>query len=514
MRRHTKVGLNIVVLGIVGILVYRFAQPWIDATLQKQITDAVNTRGELRVAVDGWVGYFPLCSPVMVQSMRENGYLWRCEDDNADYAGRFAKLKKGTYDFAAATVDSYLLNARELDYPAPIVAVIDESKGGDALVAWQNRLPNIDAIKQVESLKIAYTVNSPSHHLLKAVASHFDVPSVVSKAVAVPSNGSEDALARFLNHQVDAAVLWEPDVNKALSQDGVVKLLSTADTQGLIVDVLLAGQDVLRSQPEVVALVLRNYFKTLLYYRNHQVQWLQDLSAHYRVNEADAQTLLKGVEWSSLSDNARRWYGLDPSNPNSRRLVEAIESAIEILLDAGDFKQNPLVQKDPYRLINSQVLAQLWQNAAFSDLPSMRLNEDGELQFNSLSESQWQQLQPVATLKVRPIVFASGASELEASGIEQIERLMKDLQHYPHFRIEIRGHTGVKGDVQANIQLSERRAQSVLHYLKEHYTLAENRARAVGLGPNAPLKQQPGESDRAYNYRLPRVELVLLEEEL
>jgi outer membrane protein OmpA-like peptidoglycan-associated protein len=404
------------------------------------------------------------------------------------------------------------LNGRALDYPSPIVAVLDESKGGDALVAWGESVPNLDALKNKTSLKVAFTPNSPSHHLLKAVASHFDMPGLRAAAAAVPSEGSEDALQKFLNKSVDAAVLWEPDVSRALAQEGAVRLLSTADTQGLIVDVLLAGRDLVRARPQVLELVLQNYFKTLVYYRREQPQLLKDLIAHYKVSPSQAEILLQGVEWSSLSDNARYWFGLE--SQGRQGLVEAVESALAILIDSGDFQDNPLPERDPFRLINSQALQAIRGNASLADLASTRVSADGKVEFTSLDDNQWQALQPVATLKVRPIVFASGAADMPENGREQVAALVRDLQHYPHFRLEVRGHSGLRGDAEANRVLSQKRADEVLRTLHEEFSLDANRARAVGFGSARPLPQQPGESERAYNYRLPRVELVLLEEEI
>jgi len=52
----------------------------------------------------------------------------------------------------------------------------------------------------------------------------------------------------------------------------------------------------------------------------------------------------------------------------------------------------------------------------------------------------------------------------------------------------------------------------VARYLGVTYNLDLNRLRVVGLGSTLPLPQLPGESERAYGYRLPRVELSLVAE--
>ena len=99
-------------------------------------------------------------------------------------------------------------------------------------------------------------------------------------------------------------------------------------------------------------------------------------------------------------------------------------------------------------------------------------------------------------------------------GKEEIDLIIKNLQHYPNFRIEIRGHTGTRGEAYMNQVLSQERADTVLRYLDITYGIDANRVRAIGLGGTKPLAKLPGESTRAYNYRLPRVEIVLVSEVL
>src|SRR4030095_13910893 len=117
--------------------------------------------------------------------------------------------------------------------PGAIIAVIDESKGGDAIVAWKDKAGSLDALKAAQTPTIAFTPASPSEYLLRATAVHFDVPALRSGKGKwrVEADGSPDALKRFLDHKTDAAVVWEPDVTRALATPGVIKLLSTAATQ-------------------------------------------------------------------------------------------------------------------------------------------------------------------------------------------------------------------------------------------------------------------------------------------
>ena len=99
----------------------------------------------------------------------------------ADYPGRMEKLRSNKYQLAVATVDSYILNGARENFPGVITAVIDESFGGDAMLAWKDQFDNLDALKQATNLKVSLTPDSPSEHLAKAAAVHFDIPALKTR---------------------------------------------------------------------------------------------------------------------------------------------------------------------------------------------------------------------------------------------------------------------------------------------------------------------------------------------
>jgi outer membrane protein OmpA-like peptidoglycan-associated protein len=86
------------------------------------------------------------------------------------------------------------------------------------------------------------------------------------------------------------------------------------------------------------------------------------------------------------------------------------------------------------------------------------------------------------------------------------------VNNYPSYRIEIRGHTGPGSDELANQQLSLERAQAVAQRLIAVHGVDPDRVHAEGRGSSQPPPRKPGESERFFLYRLPRVEFVLLED--
>ncbi len=508
MKTHTKLALILLGLGILAIFVGKIMFTQFQDQKIFDFSDSGASKGKIRIGIDNWIGYFPLCSPVMKSRLYQQGYLLECSEDQGAYAQRMQALNDGVLDMAVATVDSYLLNGANTNYPGTIVAVLDESKGGDALLAWEDKVSTLDDLRKNTSTKIAFTPDSPSDHLLKSVAVHFDITYLKNRQNwPILTNGSEDALQRLLTKEADAAVLWEPDVSKALANDGVHLLLSTEQTRQLIVDVLMAGKKILREKPEVVSILLTEYFHTLKFYRDNNDELINDVQKVTKLKEESIKSLLKGVQWQNLTENAKKWFGTVAINGVPRQeLIETINSSIKIIIDYGTMAQSPLPGNDPYRIISRRFIAEVNQKLGLpGDVVAVEEHE-----FVPITNQQWDNLQRVGKLKIRPVIFASGTDGLTLEDKNQLDIAADTLKHYPDFRILVRGHTSTRGDKTLNKILSQDRAGAVARYLMITHDISAQRMNAKGYGGEQPLPQLAGESRRAYNYRLPRVELVLV----
>ncbi len=510
----------LLLIGVLLLISGKYLRSYLHDRQQRTTSDAVHTKGQVRLAVDNWIGYFPLCSAEMKEEMHRAGYLLECVDDKADYQGRMNALAGGEYEFAVATVDSYLLNGKIHDYPGAIVAVLDESKGGDAIVARRDRVANLDAVRTGGGFRVAFTPNSPSHYLLKAAADHFDLPGLLPgrSDLRLETEGSEKALAKLLAGTTDIAVLWEPDVSRALAENQIVKLLGTEETERLIVDILIVSRKYMQKQPEVVSLLLTNYFRVLKKFRDDPERLQREVMAETGLKKEVAATMLKGVVWQSLIDNCEKWFGIAaPGSRAEERIVGTIDATVEILVNSGDFQESPIPGKDSYRLIKRSFLEELYAGgtSGFSKARS-GFGQDGQKQpsFTALDEAGWASLAEVGTLKLQPIIFQHGSAELDLLAGVEMDAAAEKISHYPSFRIVIKGHTGTRGDAQENLILSQERADGVAEYLKTKHGIDANRLHAVGFGGNKPLPPKDNEPLRAYQQRLLRVELVLVREEL
>ncbi len=511
----------IFLLVVVGAVAVKLLLPIIENRHQKVTSDARQTQQKITLALDNWIGYFPLQSARMAKRLRQDGLQLVCQNDQADYDARMRRLKDGEIDFAVATVDSFLLNAAAYHYPGVIVMVIDESSGGDAILARRDRVTSLDALKSRDDLRVAFTPNSPSHHLAKAAADHFNATHLLpTGAQRIETQGSADACNKLLAGKTDIAICWEPDVSRAMQDGGIVKLLGTEDTRRLVVDILIAGRDRVRNDPKSIESFLKAYFHTLKTYRDNPQLLSKDIQQESGLSAATVKTMLNGVKWVNFNENCQQWFAIArPGTMADEGLVDTIDATTQILIHAGDFKSNPIPDNDPYRLINSTFLEALFTaGIGTAATPGTgALGGDSatgiDARFTALSPAQWDRLKPVGTLKLEPIGFQSGAASLDIFAKQIIDQAVERIKHYPHFRMLIDGHTDDRGDAVQNQRLSQERAEAVARYLSIAYDIDPNRLRSRGFGGSQPLPRTAGETTRAWRYRLPRVEIIMVRED-
>lgn len=105
------------------------------------------------------------------------------------------------------------------------------------------------------------------------------------------------------------------------------------------------------------------------------------------------------------------------------------------------------------------------------------------------------------------VLFASGEAELVEGGRSSLEEVVDLLQTEPDKKIRVEGHTDSSGDSDANLLLSEQRAQAVRAALIE-LGVASERVTALGMGEDFPIASNEDEEGRARNRR---VDVVLLD---
>jgi len=106
------------------------------------------------------------------------------------------------------------------------------------------------------------------------------------------------------------------------------------------------------------------------------------------------------------------------------------------------------------------------------------------------------------------VEFELNSDVLTPKGIALLDEILVALEKFPNVPIEISGHADSQGDAAANLDLSKRRAQTVLDYLVAHGE-DTNRFAVVGYGETRPIADNSTAEGRARNRR---IEFKALEE--
>jgi outer membrane protein OmpA-like peptidoglycan-associated protein len=81
-----------------------------------------------------------------------------------------------------------------------------------------------------------------------------------------------------------------------------------------------------------------------------------------------------------------------------------------------------------------------------------------------------------------------------------LDKTVQVLSDYPDVRLEIGGHTDNVGKAEFNLELSQKRAESVKEYLVGK-GISSDRLTAVGYGMDKPLTANKTKADKAKNRR-------------
>ena len=183
----------------------------------------------LRVAHSTWVGYGPF------YIAKEKGFF-EAEGLEVklvlmeDVKTRMPTLAAGRVDAAATTVDT-VLNFYSPRRPFRYLFAVDDSNGGDGIVANND----IKAVADLKGKRIAFTEASVSQFYLSVLLKG---AGLSLKDVRAYNMTAGDAGAAFVARRVDAAVTWEPWLTRGNRAKHGHVLVDSSSSPGLITDIV------------------------------------------------------------------------------------------------------------------------------------------------------------------------------------------------------------------------------------------------------------------------------------
>lgn len=447
----------------------------------------------IKVRADSFSGYAVLRSDLMKKQMRKHKIRLKIEDDKADYIARMKALRDGDADMAVFTVDAFITAGAKLggDYPASIAMVIDETVGGDAIVAYKTGLGKLRDLDDPNA-RIVMTPNSPSEFLARVVIAHFSLLSLPEKWW-IEADGAEDVYKKLKStskREKKAFVLWEPYVSMALKDPDVHVLLGSDKVKGHIVDVLVVNRKFLDKHPEQVRAVVESYMRAQYSYTKRS-NGMTDLVLKdakltgTAMTNIEARYTVNGIEWKNTVENYA-YFGIKDVK-GVPTMEDVINNITSVLVKTGALPKNP-VEGRTHTLFYDGIFKGL---DADNFHPGKRLEvvkgigptpDDLDhartaAALPPLTDEQWGTLTVVGNMRIEPLVFGRGNARISSGSERELDDLAKRIRSWPQYYIRIVGHARAEGDKDANLKLSKKRAEAARDYLVE-LGISENRLRA------------------------------------
>jgi outer membrane protein OmpA-like peptidoglycan-associated protein len=453
---------------------------------------------KVKLALDSFPGYCIFRSDEFKKKLAEQKIDIECKDDEADYAKRMETIKTGETPLAVFTIDALLNNTPDTgEPPATIIMLIDESRGADAMLGYQEGVANIDALNN-PGVKVVFAENSPSEALLRVVQNKFNLPNFprLKADYMIPAKDAEKVLEQFEKAKATerkAFILWEPYVSIALKAHPNAQILvDSSRFKGFIVDVLVVQQDFLRKHKDEVKKIVQTYLE-ILQARQARSGGMVDLvkSDLEIVGEAKhkdrANDIVKGIWWKNTLENCGHLGILSPSEAKGLQPISEMISNITKVLNETKQPTDPTVGVGRIdKLFEPELVRQIFEaRPAALHLDRQRIREETAGSPTALTDDQWNKLRPVGAIKLDPIAFKGGDvsfKEGEGDWEERMAEVAENLKLFPTYYLRVEGNSR-KPDTDDNRKLAQDRADWVARYLVEKKKVPAYRVKPVGMTP-------------------------------
>ena len=181
--------------------------------------------------------------------------------------------------------------------PVKIVLLLDVSMTADAIIAGKD----VNTIADLKGKQVAFEEGTTSDILLKYALAKNGMSVSDIQPVPMPA---ADAGSALIAGKVPVAVTYEPYLTAAKAQNKDIKLIFSAGIDpGLISDVLVVRDDVIKSRPGQVLAMVKSWDAALSAYKADTPGGRAIIAKAVGSNVDDLNTAFDGVRYYSLAEN-------------------------------------------------------------------------------------------------------------------------------------------------------------------------------------------------------------------
>ncbi len=285
----------------------------------------------IRCAYPYWFGFAPVPVAIELGYFAEEGLEVTTVYDN-DRANVMPAFDSGDLDCTMRTIGEHMSRPLAIDSNLVVIGTIDVSVGADGVVAG----PEIKSVADLVGKTFAGEINHPGTvmvaHALKQIGK--SLADLDLKLIA-----TDDSAAVFEDTSVAAVATWEPMMSEIVdntARTGSHILLSSADFNGLVTDVVIVRKDDFQANPEKYAKLLRGIYRAVDLFNKDPAKFLEVAAPAFEVTPDQMKVDIGGLVYTSYED-AVDFMG----SAGSKKLAGVIDSLTGINVDL-DLMDAPL----------------------------------------------------------------------------------------------------------------------------------------------------------------------------
>jgi NitT/TauT family transport system substrate-binding protein len=281
--------------------------------------------GTFKLGIEPWLGYGPW------HVAAKKGFFTKRGLSNVDIVNFTedrdlnAALASGQLD-AVNIATHTAMGMVTAGLPVKIVMLLDFSLTADAIIAGTD----VKSVADLKGKEVAFEQGTTSEILLNYALSSNGMAMTDVKPIPM---SAADAGGALIAGRVPAAVTYEPYISAARKQDPTLQLLFTAgNAPGLVSDILVVREDVIKSKPGQVLALMKAW---------------GDALEDYRANTAADRKIIAEAVGSPPEDLATAFDGVRYYSPEENKMVLGGDFRTKTFSDVlKAAKQAKLVTKD------------------------------------------------------------------------------------------------------------------------------------------------------------------------
>lgn len=264
-------------------------KPALGVALSLATAAAMAAPASMKIATVVWIGYGPFYVAESLDLFKKHNLKVSLQVFN-DPALIPAAIAAGAVDGGMLTYDQ-VVGQVAAGKNMKVVMPIDYSNGGDAIVADAS----VKSVKDFKGKKVGYNPLSPSDFLLSYA---LKINGMTEKDISPVSMTPEAVPAAMASGQLPIGVTYEPSLSQVLSQGGGKKfkvVFSSKDAPGLIADVLVFDDKVIKAKPTEITGIMKAYLDGVAYMKAKPDEAAKIIGKFMGVSAKEAKEQMSGV---------------------------------------------------------------------------------------------------------------------------------------------------------------------------------------------------------------------------